>query len=162
MAGHYLTRVQWTLPTADKYRQLQDYANKGSGEYLRTQYEELRTQYEALRRPFNVTPEVPYTDVWTFKAVQAYDGKHVCEKPIALMEHIILASTKPDAIVFDPFTGSGSTGMACVMNGRKFIGCEMDEHWHGYATKRINKASRQPRLFDLSTPAAQQMTIGPE
>ena len=150
MAGHYLTRVQWTLPTADKYRQLQEYANRTGGEYLRTQYEDLRTQYEDLRRPFNVTPEVPYTDVWTFRAVQAYEGKHVCEKPIALMEHIILASTKPGAIVFDPFTGSGSTGVACVLNGRKFIGCEMDKHWHGYATKRIERAARQPRLFDIS------------
>ena len=155
MAGHYLTQTQWTLPTADKYRQLQVYANRNGAEYLRTQYEELRTQYEelriqyeGLRRPFNVTPEVPYTDVWTFKTVQAYDGKHVCEKPLALMEHIILASTKPGAIVFDPFTGSGSTGVACVLNGRRFIGCEKDAHWHRYAADRIMKHQAQPRLFD--------------
>ncbi len=166
MASHYLSRVQWTLPTADKYRQLQEYANRVGGEYLRTQYEELRTQYEELRtqyeelrRPFNVTPDVPYTDVWTFKTVQAYEGKHVCEKPIALMEHIILSSTKPGAIVFDPFTGSGTTGVACAMNGRSFIGCEKDAHWHGYATRRIRKAAAQPRLFDAPKPTAQQLTI---
>jgi adenine-specific DNA-methyltransferase len=163
MASHWFTHpTQWTIPTAAWYAQLQQATGRFSRPYedLRQQYEDLRREYEDLRRPFNVTADVPYTDVWTFRTVQAYDGKHVCEKPIALMEHIILASTKPDAIVFDPFTGSGSTGMACVMNGRKFIGCEMDEHWHGYATKRINKASRQPRLFDAPKAAdAVQLTL---
>ena len=140
MAGHYLSQVQWSLPTADKYKQLQEYANKAGGDYLRREYEDLR-------RPFNVTANVPYTDVWTFKTVQAYEGKHVCEKPLALMEHIILASTKPGAIVFDPFMGSGSTGMACVLNGRDFIGCEMDAKHFANASARIRKAETQPRLL---------------
>jgi adenine-specific DNA-methyltransferase len=176
MAGHYLTQTQWTLPTADKYRQLQDYANKGSGEYIRTQYEDLRTQYEYLRReyedlrreyedlrrPFNVTADVPYTDVWTFKTVQAYEGKHVCEKPLALMEHIILASTKPGAVVFDPFMGSGSTGVACVLNGRSFIGCEMDAKHFANASARIRKHQSAPRLFEApKAEHGEQLTIEP-
>ena len=159
MAGHYLSRVQWTLPTADKYKQLQEYANKAGGDYLRREYEDLRREYEDLRRPFNVTADVPYTDVWTFKTVQAYDGKHVCEKPIALMEHIILASTKPDAIVFDPFMGSGSTGVACVLNGRSFIGCEMDPKHFANASARIRKHQAQPRLFDAPAPQPIQLTL---
>ena len=140
-------RLKTVLPIAGDYH------------HLRSQYEEQRREYEELRRPFNVTADVPYTDVWTFRTVQAYDGKHVCEKPIAMMEHIILASTKPEAIVFDPFMGSGSTGVACVLNGRKFVGCEMDQHWHKYASRRIQKAASQPRLFDAPKDHGTQMTM---
>jgi site-specific DNA-methyltransferase (adenine-specific) len=161
MAGHWFTRVQWALPTAKHYATMRELFNGQGGDYLRTQYEDLRTQYEDLRtqyedlrtqyedlrRPFNVTPDVPYTDVWTFRTVQAYEGKHVCEKPLALMEHIILASTRPGAIVFDPFMGSGSTGVAAVLNGRSFIGCEMDAKHFANASARIRKAETQPRLL---------------
>jgi len=135
-------RLKTVLPIAGGYHPL-----RSQYEELRAQYEDLRQQYEDLRRPFNVTADVPYTDVWTFRTVQAYDGKHVCEKPIALMEHIILASTKPDAIVFDPFMGSGSTGVACVLNGRSFIGCEKDATHFANASARIGKHQSAPRLF---------------
>ena len=111
------------------------------------EWSDLRREYEDLRRPFNVTADVPYTDVWTFKTVQAYEGKHVCEKPLALMEHIILASTRPNALVFDPFAGSGSTGIAAVLNGRRFLGCEKDPAHYRNALQRIKKAQSAPRLF---------------
>ena len=147
-------RLRTILPIQGEYEDLrQQY------EDLRQQYEDLRREYEDLRRPFNVTADVPYTDVWTFRTVQAYDGKHVCEKPIALMEHIILASTKPDAIVFDPFMGSGSTGVACVLNGRSFIGCEMDLKHFANASARIRKHQAQPRLFDAPAPQPIQLTL---
>lgn len=151
MASHWFTHpTQWTIPTAAWYAKLQQATGRFSRPYedLRQQYEDLRQQYEDLRRPFNVTADVPYTDVWTFRTVQAYEGKHVCEKPIALMEHIILASTKPDAVVFDPFMGSGSTGVACVLNGRSFIGCEKDTKHFTDASARIRKHQSAPRLFD--------------
>jgi len=164
MAGHWFTRVQWALPTAKHYATMRELFGAGSlrREYedLRREYEDLRREYEDLRRPFNVTPDVPYTDVWTFRTVQAYEGKHVCEKPLALMEHIILASTRPGAIVFDPFMGSGSTGVAAVLNGRSFIGCEMDPKHYANASQRIRKHQAQPRLFDAPpTEQPQQLTI---
>jgi adenine-specific DNA-methyltransferase len=169
MAGHWFTRVQWALPTAKHYATMQELFNGQGGDYLRTQYEDLRTQYEDLRReyedlrrPFNVTADVPYTDVWTFKTVQAYPGKHVCEKPLALMEHIILASTKPGAIVFDPFMGSGSTGVAAVLNGRSFIGCEMEAKHFKNASDRIRKSQAAPRLFDAPKETFTQLSIEPE
>jgi site-specific DNA-methyltransferase (adenine-specific) len=147
MAGHYLSRVQWTLPTAEKYAQLQEYANRNGGEYLRREYEDLRREYEDLRRPFSVTADVPYTDVWTFKTVQTYKGKHPCEKPLDMMQHIIGASTKPGAVVLDCFMGSGSTGEAALSLGRQFIGIEMDEGYFAKARQRITQAASQERLF---------------
>jgi DNA modification methylase len=76
--------------------------------------------------------------------VQAYKGKHECEKPLPLMEHIIKASTRPGAIVLDPFMGSGSTGHACLLHGRQFIGIEMQERWCQYADERLRKVQNMP------------------
>ena len=152
---HFWGGAQWMLPTLNQYTKLQE---AYPGHFTR-HHEDLRREYEDLRRPFNVTADDQYTDVWTFRTVQAYDGKHVCEKPIALMEHIILASTKPDAIVFDPFMGSGSTGVACVLNGRSFIGCEKDPKHFANASTRIRKHQAQPRLFDAPAPQPIQLTL---
>jgi site-specific DNA-methyltransferase (adenine-specific) len=138
MAGHYFGASQWALPTEDAYLKLQALFNNGAGsEYLRRDYEELRRDYEELRRPFNVTAEVPYTDVWTFRTVSPRAGKHPCEKPQALLRHIITSSTKPGAVVLDSFAGSGSTGQACLALDREFIGIERCPHWHRVASQSL-------------------------
>ena len=87
-----------------------------------------------------MTADVPYTDVWTFPTVQHYKGKHPCEKPLAMMEHIIRASTKPGAFVLDCFAGSGVTGQACRNLGRDFIGIERDAEYAALARMRIGAA----------------------
>ena len=158
MAGHWLERVQWTLPTAENYQWLRETFSRlnHGGEYLRREYEDLRREYEDLRReyedlrrPFNVTADVPYTDVWTFPTVQAYPGKHPAEKPQALLSHIIEASSKPGAVILDAFAGSGATGIAAQSAGREFVGIEKDGHWADYARARIAKAAEQARQLTL-------------
>ena len=148
MAGHWFTRVQWALPTAKHYATMRELFNRSGGDYLRREYdylrreyEDLRREYEDLRRPFNVTADDQYTDVWTFQTVQAYEGKHVCEKPLAMMEHIINASTRPGAVVLDCFSGSAATGHACVNLGRDFIGIELCERWVATGRRRLELAS---------------------
>lgn len=54
-------------------------------------------------------------------------GKHPCEKPSALMEHIIATSSRPGDVVADFFMGSGSTIKAALKLGRKAIGVELEE-----------------------------------
>ena len=144
MAGHYLSRVQWALPTRQKYEQLREYANNKGGDYLRREYEDLRREYEDLRReyedlrrPFSVTKDVPFTDVWDFPVVQHYKGKHPCEKPQDLLRHIINASSRDGAIVLDSFMGTGSTGIACKALNRNFIGIEKDPEYFKLAKQRI-------------------------
>ncbi len=165
MARHWLERVQWTLPTAENYQWLRETFSRlnHGGEYLRREYEDLRREYEDLRReyedlrreyedlrrPFNVTADVPYTDVWTFPTVQAYPGKHPAEKPQALLSHIIEASSKPGAVILDAFAGSGATGIAAQSAGREFVGIEKDGHWADYARARIAKAAEQARQLTL-------------
>ena len=147
MSGHYFSRVQWTLPTAENYAKLREAFNSQGGEYLRREYEDLRREYEDLRRPFSVTARDQYSDVWDFDPVQAYPGKHPCEKPLPLLCHIINASTKPGAVVFDPFAGSGSMGEACHMLGREFIGVELCPDNYAKAARRIAAVKAQERLF---------------
>lgn len=157
MSGHWFTRSQWTLPTAAKYAQLQARANATGGEFLRREYEflrreyeDLRREYEDLRRPFRVTAEVSYTDTWTFPVVQSYAGKHPCEKPLAMMEQIVSVSSKPGGVVFDPFMGSGTTGVAAVGLGREFIGCDLGSKWVDVARRRIKSINEEPAQLTLA------------
>ena len=94
-----------------------------------------------------MTADVPYTDVWTFPTVQHYKGKHPCEKPLAMMEHIIRASTRPGAVVLDCFTGSGATGEACLNLGRQFIGIEKDATYAAQARRRLACLQGEPALL---------------
>jgi DNA modification methylase len=72
---------------------------------------------------------------------------HPTQKPLALMKWVIENYTKPDDVVFDPFMGSGTTGVACVQTGRHFIGCEIDAGYFAIAQKRIADAQAQPALI---------------
>lgn len=139
MYRHYFSMSQWELPTEENYLKMREGFNRAnnSSEYLRREYEYLRREYEDLRRPFSVSRDVPYTDVWMFPPVMAYPGKHVCEKPLSLMKHIVSASSKPSAHVLDCFMGSGSTGVAAVQLGRRFTGIEIDSKWCERASARI-------------------------
>lgn len=140
---HYFSRSQWRLPTREHYESLQALFNahaNGSGPVLTRPYEDLRRQYEELRRPFNVTADVPYTDTWTFPTVAPYPGKHPCEKPLAMMEHIVRASSRPGAVVLDCFAGSGTTLAAARNLGRNGIGIDLSERWCRRTVERATPA----------------------
>ncbi len=70
---------------------------------------------------------MPFTDIWQFSAVQYYEGKHPCEKPADLLQHIITTSSRDGQVILDPFMGSGSTGKVAYRLGRQFIGVELEE-----------------------------------
>lgn len=106
---------------------------------------ELRQQYEELRRPFTLSADAPYTDVWDFKTVGTYEGKHPCEKPLPLLLHILRASSRPGALVLDAFAGSAATGAACIRTGRQFVGIESDAHWFAYGRERLARADHDHR-----------------
>lgn len=72
---------------------------------------------------------------------------HPTQKPLELMAWLIQRYTVPGATVFDPFMGSGTTGIACVRTGRNFIGCEIDPVHFSTAKSRIAKAQLQLPLF---------------
>ena len=71
---------------------------------------------------------------------------HAAEKPMMLIARLMKGLTTQGQSVLDPFMGSGTTGVACVKTGRKFIGIEIDEGYFDIAVKRITEAQMQPRL----------------
>ena len=78
------------------------------------------------------------------KAPRTDNNNHPTEKPVGLMESVVKWT---DGTVFDPFMGSGTTGVSCVKLGRKFIGIELEEKYFDIACKRIEEAYKQPDLF---------------
>jgi site-specific DNA-methyltransferase (adenine-specific) len=141
LGQHYFSQSQWALPTEKAYNAMRyglTTLNHG-GEYLKRDYEDLKQEYEELRRPFSVSADVPYTDVWTFKTVSTYKGKHPCEKPLDMLEHIINASSKAGGVVLDSFMGTGNTGKAAKRLSRDFIGIENDPKYFEISQCRINE-----------------------
>lgn len=63
------------------------------------------------------------------------------------MRWVMDIATPAARIVLDPFMGSGTTGIACLQTGRKFIGAEINPDYFEAACRRIEEAHRQPRLF---------------
>ena len=76
--------------------------------------------------------------------VVSYEKEHPTAKPVELMRWCV-AKTTGD--VLDPFMGSGTTGVACMNLGRKFIGIEIEPKYFDIACERIENAQRQKRLF---------------
>ena len=67
------------------------------------------------------------------------ESTHMTMKPVRLMEHLVRIFTKEGSTVLDPFMGSGSTGVACVHTGRKFLGIELNPKYFGEAKARLEK-----------------------
>lgn len=156
MSSHWFSESQWQLPNAEQYAALQSLFDRIAAEKhhqgtldkphheliaeyqtLNRRYLELSLEYEALRRPFTVTADVPYTDVWTYPSVAYYPGKHPCEKPAELIEHIIRSSSRPGDVVADFFMGSGATLKAAIKLGRVGIGVELEEERFNQTVEEI-------------------------
>lgn len=78
---------------------------------------------------------------------------HPTQKPVKLLRRLV---GRTSGLVLDPFMGSGTTGVACVNLGRKFIGIELSPKHFATACKRIDEAQRQGRLFDERAPKPKQ------
>ncbi len=76
------------------------------------------------------------------------DIDHPCPKPIGIMEWLVNKGSVKGEIVVDPFMGSGTTGVACMNLGRKFIGIEIEDRYFQIACERIDAAQRQGKLFE--------------
>ena len=71
---------------------------------------------------------------------------HPTQKPINVMIWIIRNYTKPNDLILDPFLGSGTTAVAALRTGRRFIGIELSEEYCAIARKRVDHELSQPRL----------------
>lgn len=84
--------------------------------------------------------------VWSIPAPNGDEkvfGKHPTQKPLKLLERIILASTLENDLIFDPFSGSSTTGLAAIKLSRLFVGCELEDEYIALSVKRIKEYINQ-------------------
>ena len=80
--------------------------------------------------------------VWTIPPPEPWEkkfGKHPTQKPVGLLERILLASTNEGDLVLDPFCGSGTTALAAIRTKRIFRGIEIDSKWIRVSIQRIKE-----------------------
>lgn len=82
-------------------------------------------------------------DVWTIPNVKSNHPEktsHPCQFPVGLIERLVLALTNPGDLVFDPFSGVASAGVAAAIHNRRFWGCELQKDYVSVAEERIRAA----------------------
>jgi len=85
-------------------------------------------------------------NVWEISSPKAPEkkfGKHPTQKPVELLNRIILASTKENDLVLDPFCGSSTTGVSAILNKRKYVGIDLEENYLEVSIKRLEEAISQ-------------------
>jgi len=91
-------------------------------------------------------PNKQMRSVWSLNTPRPDEkifGKHPTQKPLSLLNRIVLASTKEGDLVLDPFTGSSTTGLVAVKNGRNFIGIDTDQKYLDLSVNRLKGMMRR-------------------
>jgi len=73
-------------------------------------------------------------------------GKHPTQKPLSLLERILRASCPPDSVVLDPFNGSGTTGVAAIRGGHRYIGIERETEYANLSVQRFEAELPAPKM----------------
>ncbi len=90
-------------------------------------------------------------DLWSLPAIAKWEkscGKHPTQKPLPLLARIILASTKENAWILDPFTGSSTTGIAANLLNRRFLGLEKEKEFLEISRKRREEFDDIKKRFE--------------
>ena len=112
------------IPTREMWGKLQDIFK-------------FKMDYSEVNFTFN--SQMGFTDVWKDIDFYKEDRIHSTQKPIKLIERLIIASTNEGMLVLDPFMGSGSTAVAARKLKRDFIGFEIDKKYHKHSLERLKQ-----------------------
>lgn len=118
------------LPTEESWRKLQEIL-------------QFDMPYSKISQTYNA--QLGVTDVWDDINFYSEDRYHPTQKPQKAVERLILASSRENDVVLDPFMGSGSTAVACAANKRNYIGFEIEEEYYSKSLERL--AYRQMSLL---------------
>ena len=92
---------------------------------------EYTHESDGMQHPCSVLP---------FRSDGRNAAKHPTQKPVSLMEFLIYSYTNDNDIIIDPFMGAGSTGVACALHNRRFIGIEKEPQYFDIAVERMKQA----------------------
>jgi site-specific DNA-methyltransferase (adenine-specific) len=145
----YINSTQYSLCTEKTYRELIDTFKIDSIdcfiEFGKLKEIDFNYRAELLQK---MNEQYPSTfNLWSGKKFKSnilkykkdYEGLHPTQKPVLLLEDLVKTFSNEGETVLDFTMGSGSTGVACVNTGRKFIGIELDENYFNIAKERIAK-----------------------
>ncbi|HIB1566452.1 TPA: DNA-methyltransferase [Salmonella enterica subsp. enterica serovar Muenchen] len=149
-AQHFLTHngIQFGLPTRDTYNQLIAMYNLTAmpgflaHEEMKAIHHNWRNNRQLQPRVFNLPPGKRHKSN-VLECARDREKYHPTQKPVALLEDLIQTYSNPGDTVLDFTMGSGSTGVACINTGRRFIGIEKDKRYFDIAVNRIEKSERQ-------------------
>ena len=116
--------------------------NKIMGQTYMSQFEYIIMLRKGAHKKINNCGDSDVIQVKN-KKMKNEEGKtiHDTEKPVELMEYLIKNSSNDNGVIFDPFMGIGSTGVACKNLNRKFIGVELDDKYYSIAENRIREST---------------------
>ena len=106
--------------------------------------------YDLINSP---DPGAQMGSVWRISTVPKREkrmGHHPTQKPLRLVRRALLASTREGDLVFDPFSGSGTTAVAAKELGRLFVGAELEEEFARLAARRVRATERGELLREIS------------
>lgn len=158
----YINSSQFSLCTAETYDELIEKFRIDKMNGFKT-FSELKAINDPFKENLNRTMAEKYGCTFNIPDGRKYvpnvlefkrESKryHPTQKPVALLEYLVKTYTTPGDLVLDNCMGSGSTGVACVNTGRRFIGMELDPGYFGIAEKRILEAVAQTHLVMEETP----------
>lgn len=147
LACRYFTHSTETILWAaknEKSRHVFNYADMKAANRGK-QMKDVWSQSGLFRAEASETPgsEEAMASIWRLTAPgrdEKAQGKHPAQKPLALLERILLAASNPGDWVLDPFLGGGTTAVAAARLGRKFVGVELDPDHLVLAKKRVSAA----------------------
>ena len=120
--------------------------NLFSEEFASGDYPQFETRLQTISSNYDLMKDInggkQMKDVWIgplTKKAEKWAGKHPTQKPEYLLERIILASTKENDYILDPFVGSGTTGVVAKRLGRKFIGIDAEKDYLEIAKRRLEE-----------------------
>jgi DNA modification methylase len=144
---HWTSKSQWTFPTEKVYKALQEGSKYAA---FNREYAELRDAFYATRAYFDNTHD-NMSDVWLFPRVMGDDRYgHATPKPVEMVERIVKSSCISGGLIFDPFTGTGTTIIASERHSRTCYGMELDpkyvqvaiERWENYTGRKAEKLNK--------------------
>ena len=143
MADHWFSQSQWSMPKRDQYERMQ---SEAKGQAFTKSYNELKKEHDQLKKDFYETRAYfdnthdNMTEVWQFERVTGDERHgHATPKPIEMMNRIIKSSSPDNALMIEPFLGSGSTMVAAHQLGRKCYGMELDPKYCQVIVDRMHK-----------------------
>lgn len=97
-------------------------------------------------RTIPINKEYPKS-IWNVSSANKTETWHPTEKPVKLLRELVMTYSNKNETVFDGYSGSGTTAIACIMEGRNFIGAELNKEYYEKSMKRINLERNQTTIF---------------